>query len=141
MRKLLSTLLIYVFVVPLLHAQNVDVLHYRFAINLNDQNDSIYGIAQIKLVTKASGPLLLDLYQNDAAGKGMLVTQVEKERSTANYPFSQKQNQLILPMIKSKVGDTVSFRIFYKGIPADGLVISKNKFGERRLPTVPQGFP
>jgi len=131
MRKLLSTLLIYVFVVPLLHAQNVDVLHYRFAINLNDQNDSIYGIAQIKLVTKASGPLLLDLYQNDANGKGMLVTQVEKESSTGNYPFSQKQNQLILPLIKGKASDTLSFRIFYKGIPADGLVISKNKFGER----------
>ena len=34
-------------------------------------------------------------------------------------------------MMHTKKGDTVAFTISYKGIPSDGLIISKNKYGDR----------
>lgn len=126
------------FFVPLLliaflsNAQNSNVLHYRFSIDLNDKNDTIYGAAEIKLVTSEPGPIIFDLEQVAASGKGMLVTGVEMGAPLkAGYAFTQKENKVVIPNIKATGGDTTMVRISYKGIPKDGLIISKNKFGER----------
>ena len=109
----------------------MDALHYSFAIELNDENDSIYGRAEIKLIYKSGGPLQFDLVQTGRDGKGMQVLRVEANPGSEPYPFSQQNNKIILPVVKGKPGDTLVFRILYKGIPKDGLIISKNKFGER----------
>jgi aminopeptidase N len=115
----------------LLQAQEVDVLHYHFSINLTDESDSVSGRAEIRLVNRTGGPVQLDLIQPAPEGTGMRVLKVESGDYTAPYPFSQENNKLVLPVIKGIPGDTLLFRVFYKGVPKDGLIISKNKFGER----------
>jgi aminopeptidase N len=112
-------------------AQDMDVIHYRFSLELQDKSDTIYGHTAIKVINKKGGAVQLDLVQTGADGKGMQVTEVKTENESEPYPFSQKNNKIILPVTKGKSGDTLHFHIFYKGIPADGLIISKNKFGER----------
>lgn len=114
-----------------LWAQNVDVLHYRFQLELNDRNDTIFGIAEIKAIVKNNGAVLFDLVQTDNSGRGMRVTQVERNSQGNACPFSQENNKLVVPVSKGVPGDTLLFRIHYKGIPDDGLIISKNKFGDR----------
>lgn len=112
-------------------AQNVDVLHYRFFITLNDKNDTVFGKTEIRAVIRTTGALELDLIQKGSNGKGMEVTSVEKDEHMKPYPFSQEKNKLIIPILKGVPGDTLVLRVYYKGVPADGLIISKNKFGQR----------
>ncbi len=45
--------------------------------------------------------------------------------------FSQNSNQLLMNISLSKANELRTYVIKYKGIPADGLIISKNKFGDR----------
>src|ERR1700754_990034 len=66
---------------PGLHAmaQNqVDVIHYNFSIELNDQNDSIKGLARIKLLNTGNPESLsFDLTGvNSKTSKGMTVVGV-----------------------------------------------------------------
>ena len=51
---------------------NIDVLHYKFNIGLNDANDTIYGVAEIKVkfLSPATG-VIFDLTQLKSDGKGM----------------------------------------------------------------------
>src|SRR5215218_2259280 len=114
-----------------LRAQNIDVIHYRYQLELNDGNDTVFGLAEIKAVVKSTGALQFDLAQTDEDGKGMKVTKVESGDNKQPCPFSQERNKLILPAIKSSPGDTLLFRVHYQGKPKDGLIISKNKFGDR----------
>ena len=53
---------------------NIDVLHYKFNIELNDNNDSIYGKAIIKVITKENiTSATFDLCGLAVNGKGMVV--------------------------------------------------------------------
>jgi aminopeptidase N len=124
-------LFFFLLLAPFTYAQDVDVLHYQFALDLNDDNDTVVGKAEIKFINKTAGTVQLDLVQTGNDGKGMQVLRVERDNHTESYPFSHENNKIILPVIKGTPGDTLLFRIFYKGIPKDGLIISKNKFGER----------
>lgn len=113
-------------------AQNADVLHYKFSLQLNDRNDTLYGLAQIRVLLKENRPLVLDLQGRNQNGKGMLVTKVDSEDpSPTSLPFQQAAEKLTIPFRKTAGKDTVLLRISYKGLPDDGLIISKNKFGER----------
>ncbi len=124
--------LLFILLFPALtKAQDVDVLHYRFMIHLSDAHDTIEVRADIRLVNRNGKPVYLDLAQMASDGKGMAVHKVEAGESTAPYPFSQEKDKLALPVLKGTPGDTLLFRIFYRGVPKDGLIISKNRFGER----------
>lgn len=111
-------------------AQHIDVLHYKFHIDLNDQNDTIYGRAELKVAfLQRMYGLPLSLTAVNGKGKGMLVTNIE---SSAHWAYTQKGEILdITPERPFAVGDTFSFTIHYKGIPADGLIIAKNKYNRR----------
>lgn len=112
--------------------RNIDVLHYRFHIAVNDNNDSIHGVAIIKFIAQEKKTSLeLDLTGIKKGGKGMLVTVVGFRKSTtATEQFKQQDDKLIITCGLNK-GDTAELVINYKGIPADGLIISKNKYGHR----------
>jgi aminopeptidase N len=116
-----------------LSAQNsIDVQHYRFTINLNDQNDTIYGTARITTrFLKALNEFDLNLVLSTREKKGMMVTAAEGPilRDFTPQPGSNKIS-LRLDHTAS-AGDTATFVISYKGIPADGLIISKTKYGRR----------
>ena len=110
-------------------AQEIDVLHYNYAINLNDHDDTIKGAALITLIKKSDKQTIaLDLGGVNKDGKGMTVT-VAIGKETSHY--THNADQLNIDLAKHKKGDTLQLAVTYKGVPADGLVISKNKYGDR----------
>ena len=124
-------LLINVFIVLTASAQNsIDVLHYKFHIGLNDANDTLHAVAEIKVrFVKPSGVLSFDLTNVNAKGRGMKVEDIKGTEYT-----SRKQEDEAITILLAKTyaaGDTANFIISYSGVPADGLIISKTKYGRR----------
>ena len=108
--------------------QKIDVINYNYEIELNDQNDTLYGKASISIkLLQASSQVILDLQSLNAKGKGMIVTGVTA-RDKVTYHHN---NNFIFIDGNYKANETLNFLIQYKGIPADGMVISKNKYGHR----------
>ncbi len=107
----------------------IDVLHYTFNLQLNDENDIIKAEAGISIkFTKDLTAFDLDLVKKKNTGKGMTVFSV-KENNTA-ITFLQ-DDELLHINSGATTGDTVQYTITYEGIPADGLIIDKNKYGHR----------
>ena len=111
---------------------NIDVLHYKFNIGLNDNSDTIHGLAIIKFVVKEKKPFIeFDLTSLNSKGTGL---QASVTGYKLAYPgienYKHEKNKLIIPA-QLKKGDTAELIINYKGIPADGLIISKTKYGRR----------
>ncbi len=112
--------------------ERFDIQHYDFEIHLNDSTDCIEGKTIINLkFLKPAQILPLDFVGiNDSTKFGMTVSKIiygdrslafthKKDRLEIDFDFIFIQNQQI------------SFEIHYYGIPADGLIISKNKYGDR----------
>lgn len=128
----LTTLLFFLFASISTFAQlnpALDVQHYRFSLALNDVNNVIYGdaIAAIKF-KKDVEEVSLGLVAKNSNGMGMVVTQVTKSGIPLN--FIQDSNHLII-RDTVKMGTVNMYEIQYHGEPADGLIISNNKFGDR----------
>jgi len=108
---------------------SIDVQHYRFAIQLNDENDTIKGQAKIRIrFLKDVAAFQLNLVKTNSKGKGMLVSAVAEDDKTV--PFSQDEDVINIKA-EAKDNSIHSYTISYQGIPADGLIISTNKFGHR----------
>ncbi len=112
----------------------VDVQHYVFRLTLSDSTDRI--AAQTEVTAQFTEPgvkeLRLDLIGKGQkpAGTGMTVSEVLGNGK--KLPFTHSENALRIPLAAAPVrGEKQTFTIIYSGIPADGLVISKNKFGSR----------
>jgi aminopeptidase N len=100
----------------------IDVTHYDFSIKVNDVNNKIAGNAAITLeFQKAADSFLLDL-------SGMSVSSVMYNNKPTT--FRQTQGHLII-YSTGKPHQQYTYNIRYEGIPADGLIISNNKFGHR----------
>lgn len=122
------------------HAQGtIDVLHYKFNIELNDNNDTIYGRTEVRfLAKKGTSKVEFDL-KGEVAGnkKGMTVMEVMMPyeipfNATNPNVFTHFNHKLSISAWKTlSKDDTLSATILYKGIPADGLIIAKNQFGKR----------
>jgi aminopeptidase N len=112
---------------------DVDVLHYRFYISLNDNNDTIHGLALINFqLNGKTSSVNFDLAEIGKTGKGMLITDLESNDPKLLKPsFTQKGDKLIIKGNDFVKGDKTTFILHYKGIPSDGLIISKNKYGHR----------
>ena len=113
-----------------------DVEHYRFELTLSDETDEISGIAYVYVrFNGAMDHFSLDLTGKNGA-KGMTVEQVaewlpdENETTDFNYTHSGDRLDIQLPKPTAN-GDRIIFRIRYKGIPDDGLIIDANKYGDR----------
>ncbi len=107
----------------------IDVLHYEFSLQLTDQDNHIEGKARITVqFRQATGSFSLDLAGPDTSGKGMLVSAVKEGRKTIR--FGQNSTQLTL-YATGKPNTRHSYTIWYKGTPADGLIISNNKYNHR----------
>ena len=113
--------------------RNIDVLHYRFEINLNDTTDTISGRATILVKFLEETDRLAFDFTSVSNGKGMVVFSVmEKSDDNKMFTNSHAKNKLTINLPqRKKSGDTSTFFIRYKGIPADGLIISKNQYGSR----------
>jgi aminopeptidase N len=109
----------------------LDIRHYRFNINLQDDTDLIKGVAEITIHFLANRQeFRLDLTGKNTSGKGMKVTAVLMDSVPA--VFEHSGDQLV---IRTKVngGDSKKCTISYEGIPADGLIISRNKYNQRTI--------
>jgi aminopeptidase N len=126
-------LLILSLIIQNLAAQEIDVQHYKYDVKLSDKHDSIYVKATVSLLVTAPGDKLqLDLHSLEKK-RGMIIetAYLSGVADTAvSYIF--KNNKLSIQLPKSaSTGSKKIITVSYKGIPNDGLIISKNKFGER----------
>jgi aminopeptidase N len=129
MRILLLSSFFFFYIIP--GAQtSIDVQHYKFEISLNDQSDTISGKATMLVkFSTATDKLNLDL-TSVKEGKGMLITSITENNTPVEY--SHQQDKISIKFsTKKKIDETASFTIEYKGIPSDGMIISKNKYGHR----------
>jgi aminopeptidase N len=107
----------------------VDVQHYNFEIEINDNNDTIIGNTTIKLTTKTTGNIMLNFdVLKKLQGKGMIINSLKVDNKETD--FETLDEKIVLPNKEPKNAQ-LTIIITYKGIPANGLIISKNKFGER----------
>ncbi len=109
----------------------IDVTQYIFQLEVNDSTDVISGKALVSIqFKKLISDFELDLINKDASGKGMEVQEVLWEGKRLS--FTHKNNRLKITLLSSaKAGEVATFQIIYRGIPQDGLIIGKNKFGDR----------
>jgi aminopeptidase N len=122
---------------PQLHGQDhlhrlhsTDIQHYSFSVNLSDTSDMIYGDAVVTILFKEPvQTLILDLAGKDENGKGMTVLSITEGGKAVNY--IHHDDFLTITIDSSYNNTTRSYHINYAGIPSDGLIISKNKFGDR----------
>lgn len=110
----------------------VDVQHYRFALDLFDQSDTIRGKADIRLrFLHPLSHIELDLIQQDpTSGMGMVVVGVEENGKPLSYVHRNDRLQIRLPGDTSE-GQECELTVHYQGIPADGLIIGNNRHGHR----------
>jgi aminopeptidase N len=112
------------------HLNDIDILHYSFQIDLNDSTDVIQGIADVVVRFKQEVPCFqLELDDVDSQGRGMKIDRVTENQNLVE--FNHLEDTITIPALGVKQGSEKRYRIDYHGIPADGLIISKNKFGDR----------
>jgi aminopeptidase N len=111
-------------------AQDIDVLHYRFALTLSDSSDRIEGGALVTLkLLQGNGPISLDLVQQKVNGKGMTVKALS---GLGVVGWEQRDDKIVIRLdTVKKWPDERAISIQYSGVPDDGLIISKNKWGDR----------
>jgi aminopeptidase N len=110
---------------------SIDVLHYEFGLTLTDADNNIQGNALVELnILQETKTIVLDLISKNADGKGMVVASVkEKDQSVS---FNHTNNLLTIQLSAvAKKGEKRTFAIQYSGIPADGLIITNNKYKHR----------
>lgn len=115
-------------------AQNkdIDVQHYKFQLELSDENNQIKGNTEITfLPLKAATEVWFDLEEFDEEnGKGMKVISVESQ--SGKTKFYRKDDKVFIQFhqkLKSDKPNKVT--IHYEGIPSDGLIIDHNRYGKR----------
>jgi aminopeptidase N len=109
----------------------VTVDHYVFGLTLSDATDEVSGDATVSIRFTRDGltTFFLDL-ASSANGKGMRVTAVLADSAPAT--FTHVDNRLTVTFARaSRAGELRRFVIRYHGIPADGLRMGTNKYGER----------
>lgn len=109
----------------------IDVLQYTFQLEVNDSTDVIAGktFATIKF-KKPTTEFELDLTNKDKSGKGMSVSSVLIDGK--KLAFNHSSNRIKITLTNpAKENEAITFEINYSGIPQDGLIIGKNKFGDR----------
>ena len=110
---------------------NADVINYSFSLHLNDSTNKISGKALVKVrFLSSASSMAFDLRGIDDNGKGMIVTNVTISSEAAKWNHSEGKLEISFSKIVA-ANDTLVFGIDYSGIPSDGLIISKNKFGNR----------
>ncbi len=109
----------------------IDVQHYKFALSLNDSTDAIDGEATVTVRFTKTGltGFFLDL-ATPANGKGMTVTRVTGDSTVLSYTHTGDHLGINLRNATT-AGELRDFTINYHGIPASGLYIGKNRYGER----------
>lgn len=122
---------VFLFLAKVISAQNVDVVHYLYSIGVNDRNDSIYGSAAIIFKnTTDKTEVQFDLSSVNFEGRGMYIDSIMDAREK-KLGFKQGDQKVIVFLTEALKDTAQIILINYRGIPTDGLIISKNKYGDR----------
>jgi len=125
-RKLV--LLFLVFSLASAAQQPIDVQHYKFEIEIGDGSDVINGKAFITTrFLDAASQVIFNLASVEE-DKGMQTFAVLE--SGRPVQFIHRNNELRIVTNANK-DEVKTFEVQYMGKPKDGLIISKNKYGER----------
>lgn len=108
-----------------------DIIHYDFSISVSDTNNIIYGHSVIIVkFSESVNTIGFDLENTGSNKKGMNVQNVTFDKGSITWIHND--NRIVITMNDSvKTGSQGIFSIDYSGVPADGLIISNNKYGER----------
>lgn len=114
--------------------QPVDVEHYRFALTLTDSTDRIEGEARVRMRFLADGLTRVELdlaaVTPERQGKGMVVRAVSLDGVPITFVHARDRLVMTLATPSTKRG-VAEFVVQYAGIPAGGLLIGPNKYGDR----------
>lgn len=112
----------------------IDALNYTFKIHVSDTSNEIQCEETIDIRYLAAGinTLRLDLVKasEKLKGKGMLISTVVSNGKELNYTHEDDVLIITLPL-SSTLNQRSSYTLTYKGIPATGLKIADNKYGDR----------
>ena len=112
----------------------IDVLNYAFRIQLSDASDEIKCevTVDIRYVGEGVDMLRLDLTNASAAldNKGMRMIQVLSAGKSLRYTHENNELKITLPA-SSEHNQRSQYTIIYSGVPATGLKIANNKYGDR----------
>lgn len=128
---------------PRVHAQpysdayprnaGIDVIGYVFDLEVTDADDVLRGRTAVDVrFVEPGSTLRLDLINRSDAhdGKGMAVTAVESDGRALEY--SHTDDAVVVDLGRSaRAGERLTVQVSYEGVPADGLVIGPNKYGDR----------
>lgn len=110
---------------------NVDVLHYSFSLSLSDTDDRIAGLARVSVRFRRAGVTGFELdLVGPRAGRGMSVAGVEDSGAPARFEHRGDRLRVTLAS-PSRASEERTITIRYGGVPADGLIISTNRYGDR----------
>ena len=108
----------------------LDAEHYVFRLVIDDAKPNISGEATVRFrfATAGVSSVVIDL-ASPVGDKGMTVASVTT--GTTAVPFTHTANRLTLTLPSAPTaGDRRQFTINYAGVPANGLRLLKNKYGE-----------
>lgn len=109
----------------------VDVKHYEFNIRLDDLSDTIHCTALIDIEFRGKvSSFSLDLKKRIPGGKGMNVESLLLNGQEVRWVHSGDKI-IITPADPLTETSAAKVKVTCSGIPSDGLIISKNKFGNR----------
>ncbi len=142
--KSITLLLLFALVLPIRAANpitdnypknpNIDAIDYVFRISLSDTSDEIQCEETVEIRYLAAGEttLRLDLVKASKKldQKGMMVSKVISEGKLLDFTHDDAILAIQLPE-PSKPNQYSSYTISYKGVPATGLRIGDNKYGDR----------
>lgn len=113
---------------------NIDALNYAFTLELSDTTDRIVG--ELALDLRFTGAnvhaVRLDLVDAGTApdARGMHVSGVTLNGSAV--PFTHDEEVLLVPLpVAPAINTRARLVVRYQGIPATGLKIDKNRYGDR----------
>lgn len=119
------------FLLPIfLLAQTPDVQHYRFSVELSDASDTIRGHAVVQYQLAQPSAIVHLHLQSVRDGRGMNVSSVRSGKKNVSFRHSGDVLQVNFEQAQP-AGAMQELSIQYAGVPADGLIISKNKYGDR----------
>ncbi len=108
----------------------IDIDKYKFEIEINDNSNSINAIADVFVKCKNNiESFYLDLKNINKSGRGMIVDSVLFQTSK-HLKYTHQNDKLSFNIIAKK-NDFIHLKIYYHGIPEDGLYIKNNKYGTR----------
>ncbi|WP_336516751.1 M1 family metallopeptidase [Pollutibacter soli] len=113
---------------------DIDIQHYKFELLLSGQSNLIVGKATVNVLFKKSGitEFRLDLSSlidtGKSKGKGMKIDSIIANNKKLDHQHIK--DVILIRCDPSKADRQNSFIIFYRGVPATGLHIKPNKYGD-----------